>query len=89
MIDILESEISDNDKSFWLMIHDELTKRINGEIQILYTDFNDLIIVKVIIERFNYSICMTFPRRKEFERRNLLNQILQCVRYNIYEVVFK
>lgn len=89
MIDIFESEISDNNKLFWRSICDELTKQINGEIQILYNDFNDSIIVKVIIERFNYTICMTFPRGKEFERSKLLNQILQYVRYNIYEVVFK
>lgn len=41
------------------------------------------------IERFNYSICMSFPRWKLFERTELLNQILNAVRYNIYEEVFK
>lgn len=89
MIDIFESEISELNKLFWHSIYDELIKQINGEIQILYDDFNDSIIVKVIIDRFNYTVCMTFPRMKEFERYKLLTQILQCVRYNIYKVVFK
>lgn len=89
MIDIFESEISELNKLFWHSIYDELTKQINGEIQILYNDFNDSIIVKVIIDRFNYTVCMTFPKRKEYDQYKLLNHILDYVRYNIYEVVFK
>lgn len=89
MIDILESEISDCEKLFWHSIYDILTKRINGVIQLFYCYFNDSIELIITIERFNYSIGMTFPRRKVFEQSKLLNQILDCVRYNIYEVVFK
>ena len=89
IIDILKSDLRINEKNFWYNIGVILTKRINGIIQILYNSLDDSIIVKIFHERFNYSICMQFPRWKLFEERELINQILNAVRYKIYEEVFK
>lgn len=89
MIDILKSELPINEKKFWYEIGVILTKRIKGVTQILFNDIENSIVVKIFIERFNYSICMSFPRWKLFERDELSNQILNAVRYNIYEEVFK
>lgn len=89
MIDILKTELPIKEKNFWYDIGVVLTKRIKGIIQILYNDFENSIVVKIIIEKFNYSICMQFPRWKLFEQTEVLNQILNAVRYNIYEEVFK
>lgn len=89
MIDILKSELPINEKNFWYEIGVILTKQIKGVIQILFNDIENSIVVKIFIERFNYSIYMSFPRWKLFEQTELLNQILNAVRYNIYEEVFK
>lgn len=89
MIDILDSELPINEKNFWYKIGVILTKRIKGVTQILFNDIENSIVVKIFIERFNYSICMSFPCWKLFERTEVLNQILNFVRYNIYEEVFK
>lgn len=89
MIDILKSELPINEKNFWYNIGDILQKRIKGIIQILFNDIENSIVVKIAIEKFNYSICMQFPRWKLFEQTELLNQILNAVRYRIYEEVFK
>lgn len=89
MIDILKSELPINEKNFWYNIGVVLQKRIKGIIQILFNDIENSIVVKIYIEKFNYSVCMQFPRWKLFEQTELLNQILNAVRYSIYEEVFK
>lgn len=89
MIDIFKSELPINEKNFWYDIGVILTKRIKGVTQILFNDIENSIVVKIFIERFNYSICMSFPRWDLFERTELLDHILNAVRYNIYEEVFK
>ena len=89
MIDILKSELPINEKNFWYNIGAVLQKRIKGIIQILFNDIENSIVVKIVIEKFNYTVCMQFPRWKLFEQTELLNQILNDVRYNIYEEVFK
>ena len=57
MIDILKSELPINEKNFWYEIGVLLTKRIKGVTQILFNDIENSIVVKIFIERFNYSIC--------------------------------
>lgn len=89
IIDILNSELNIKEKKFWYDIGAILTKKINGIIEILYNSLDDSIIVKIFHERFNYSICMQFPRWKLFEESELINQILNTVRYKIYDEVFK
>lgn len=89
MIDILKSELPINEKNFWYDIGVELTNRINGVVQILFNDMENSIIVKIFIEKFNYSINMSFKRWEFIEQYELLNNILDFVRYSIYEQVFK
>ena len=88
MIDILKSELPINEKNFWYDIGVELTHRINGVVQILFNDMENSIIVKIFIEKFNYSINMSF-NRWEFIDKYELNNILDFVRDSIYEQVFK
>lgn len=88
MIDILEANISENTKRFWDNIGIILSKRIKGIIDILYNEIENSIKVKISIEKFNYTISMQFPCWKLYEQTELLNNILNVVRYNIYEEVF-
>lgn len=88
MIDILEANISVNAKSFWDNIGIILSKRIKGIIDILYNDIENSIVVRITIEKFNYTISMQFPCWKLYEQTELINHILNAVRYNIYEEVF-
>lgn len=89
MLDILESELPIQEKNFWYEIGDILTKRINGVVQILFNDNNNSIIVKIFIEKFNYNISITLNSWKFIEQYELLNNILDFVRYSIYKEVFK
>ena len=87
MIDILKSELPINGKNFWYDIGVELTHRINGVVQILFNDMENSIIVKIFIEKFNYSINMSFNRWEFIDKYELLNNILDFVRDSIYEQV--
>ena len=89
MIDILKSELPINEKNFWYNIGAILQKRIKGKIQILFNDIENSIVVKIFIEKFNYSICNAFPIWEHTEEHEVINMILDYIKYNIYEEIFK
>lgn len=91
MIDILkcQDELSITTINFWYRIGTQIQQRVKGIVQVLFNKIDNSIVIKIFFEKFNYSICNAFPLWKQLEERDVINMILNCIRYNIYEEVFK
>ncbi len=91
MIDILkcQDELSITTINFWYRIGTQIQQRVKGIVQVLFNKIDNSIVIKIFFEKFNYSICNAFPLWKQFEERDVVNMILNCIRYNIYEEIFK
>ena len=89
MEDILKSNLPANEKDFWYSVGAKIQSRVKGIVQVFYNKIDNSIVIKIFFEKFNYSIASSFARWKFFEETEVINQILNSVRYNVYEEIFK
>lgn len=89
MIDILKSDLSLHEKIFWYDIGVSLSKRIKGVIQLLFNELENSIVIKIFIERFNYTISMSFNRYTLFEHSLLLDKIIKFINYSIEHEIYR
>lgn len=86
MLDILKSDLPLKYKNFWYDMGVKVQKYIKGVVQVLF-DSNTQIIIKVFIEKFNYSILFIFPYI--LTDKEILQHILNGIQLKVYEEVFK
>ena len=89
MEDILKAEIPINEKNFWYGAGAKIQKRVKGIVQVFYNKNDNLIVIKIFFEKFNYSINSVFPRWQLIDETNVINKVLNAVRFNIYEEIFE
>ena len=91
MIDILkcQDELSITTINFWYRIGTQIQQRVKGSVQVLFNKIDNSIVIKIFFDKINYSISTDFPLWKQFEERDVINMILDGIKYNIYEKIFK
>lgn len=89
MEDILKSNLPVNEKNFWYSAGAKIQRRVKGIVQVFYNNIENTIVIRIFFEKFNYSISSSFPRWQLIDETNVINQILNSVRFNIYEEIFK
>lgn len=87
MLDILKSDLPLKYQNFWYDMGVKVQKHINGVVQVLFDTTNTQIIIKVFIEKFNFSIYFSFPYR--LTDKEILQHILNGIKLKVYEEVFK
>lgn len=91
MNDILKCQDELNFKTinFWYRIGNQIQQRVKGSVQVLFNKIDNSIVIKIFFDKINYSISTDFPLWKQFEERDVINMILDGIKYNIYEKIFK
>ena len=86
MLDILKSDLPIEYQNFWYNMGVKVQKHINGVVQVLFDNINQ-IIIKVFIEKFNFGIYFSFPYK--LKDKEILQHILNGIQLKVYEEVFK
>lgn len=89
MYNILKSNIDIRAKNFWYDIGMTIQKRVKGIVQVLYCENDNSIIIKIFFKKINYNVSFKFYLNCLYERINVLNNICDELRYDIYEKMFK
>lgn len=87
--DILKSNLSVNEKNFWYDAGVQIQQSVKGIVQVFYNEIEDMIVFRIIFEKFNYTISNSFSRWKLIDKIDVINQILGKIRYSIYKEIFK
>lgn len=87
MLDILKSDLPLKYQNFWYDMGVKVQKYINGVVQVLFDSTSTEIIIKVLIEKFNFGIYFSFPFR--LTDKEILQHILNGIQLKVYEEVFK
>ena len=89
MEDILKSNLPLNEKNFWYSVGAKIQSRVKGIVQVFYDNIENTIIIRTFFEKFNYTISNSFPCWLLIEETNVINQILDSIRFSVYKEIFK